>query len=353
MVATTIDTLLSCFVMVTLVLTSMVGVYTVVHPFLQEQQSLYKMQVNQKLAEYILLGPGYPVNWGSDLATFLTDFGLAEYGSVAPYELDIDKVTRLNSENAYNVSFLDVFSALGTQDKPFRITIKPVFDVSVNLTSKQEGPTETVYHFQISTERSSLPIAADLCCYAVFSDQVVSNASSTSNAGEGSVDVTLQNEGSGTALFIVIAKADSKTASYAVYPFAHQSSSNPNSQGAYATLSPIDYTLRIDLVSDEDKMSHAMIMTYSNWFSLSEINESQATMFYELPRLLDPSPMVVVGTGLDGSTSFAEWTVYPQVPVVFGSNFTGEGDLLDSYAFRYLVTINSAVYECEVVIGGA
>ena len=62
--------------------------------------------------------------------------------------------------------------------------------------------------------------------------------------------------------------------------------------------------------------------------------------------------MIAVGTGLNGSTSFAEWTVYPQVPVVFGSSFTGEGDLLDSYAFHYLVTINSAVYKCEVVIGG-
>ena len=352
MATTTVDTLLSCFVMVTLILTSMVGVYTVVHPFLQEQQSWYKTQVNKELAEYILFEPGHPVNWGADFTASLSFFGLAEYGSTTPYELDIDKVSRLNSENVYNVSFLEVFSALGTQDKPFRITVKPVFDISVNLTSKQEGLTNTIYHFQVNTEKSSLPIAADLCCYAVFSDQVASNTSSTSAAGTGSVEVTLLNEGGGTALFIVIAEADSKTTSYAVYPFAHQSSGNPHSRGAYATLSPVDYMLRVNLASEEDRVSHATVFTYSEWSSLAEINESQTTMFYAVPHLLDVGPMVLVGTGSNGTTSFAEWTVYPQVPVVFGSSFAGENDLLDSYAFRYLVTINSAVYECEIVIGG-
>jgi len=352
MPTTTIDTLLSCFVMVSLVLSSMVGVYTVVHPFLQEQQSWYKTQVNQKLAEYLLLEPGYPVNWGSDLTTSLTDFGLAKSGFATPFELDIDKVTRLNSENVYNVSFLDVFSALGTQDRPFRITVKPVFDVTVNLTSKQERLTDTVYHFQVHTEKSNLPIAANLSCYAVFLDQVVSNASSTSPTGEGLVEIALPNEGNGTALFIVIAKANSKTTSYAVYPFTHQLSDNHHPQGAYATLSPVDYTLRVDLVSVDDRVSRAMVLTYNDWFNLAEINESQATMFYTMPHLLDVGPMVLVGTGLDESTSFVEWTVYPQIPVDFGLNFTGQYDLLDSYAFRYLVTINSAVYECEVTIGG-
>jgi len=234
--------------MITLTLSSMVGVYTIVHPFLQEQQSWNKTQLNQKIAEYLLIEPGSPTNWGSDIDASIINFGLAKFGFTAPYELDIDKVTRLNSENVYNVSYLDALTALGMSDKPFRIEIKPVFDVYVNLTSKKERLLDTVYRFQVTTTKSSLPIAASLSCYAVFSDQVASNSSSTSSLGEGSVEISLLNDGNGTALFIVIAESDPRAVSYAIYPFTHQLNGNPHSSGTYATLNPVDYTLRVDLI---------------------------------------------------------------------------------------------------------
>ena len=352
MPTTTMDTLLSCFLMITLTLTSMVGVFTVVHPFLQEQQSWNKTQVNQKIAEYLLLEPGSPTDWGSDLGSSLINFGLAKSGFATPFELGIDKVTRLNSENVYNVSFLDALTALGTPDKPFRFKIEPVFDVYVNLTSKQERIFDTIYQFQVTTEKSSLPVAASLRCYAVFLDQVASNTSFTSSSGEGSVEISLPNEGNGTALFVVIAKIDPRTTSYAVYPFTHQLNGNPNTRGVYATLSPIDYALRVDLVSSLNRVSYGIVLTYDHWFNLAEVNESQTIQYYNIPQLLDASPMILVGTGIDRATSFAEWTVYPQIPVDFGSNFTGQYDLSNSYSYRYLVTINSAIYDCEVTFGG-
>ena len=352
MPTTTMDTLLSCFVMVTLTLSSMVGVFTVVHPFLQEQQSWNKMQLNQKIAEYLLIEPGTPIDWGSIIDAPVTNFGLAKSGFASAFELDIDKVTRLNSENVYNLSYLDALTALGTPDKPFRIEIKPVFDVYVNLTSKQEGLLDTVYQFQVTTMKSSLPVAASISCYAVFSSQVASNSSSTSSSGEGSVEISLLNEGNGTALFIVIAETDPRTMSYAVYQFTHRLSGNSHSRGAYATLSPIDYTLRVDLVSEFNKVSHGIVFTYNYWFNLAEVNESLTTQYYDIPQLLDASPLILIGTGIDGETSFAEWAVYPQVPLEFGSDFTSQYDLTDFYSFSFLVTINSAIYECEVTVGG-
>jgi hypothetical protein len=352
MSTTTMDTLLSCFIMITLTLTSMVGLFTVVHPFLQEQQSWNKTQVNQEIAEYLLLEPGSPTDWGSNLESSIINFGLAKSGFTTPFELDIDKVTRLNSENVYNVSFWDALTALGTPDKPFRIKIEPVFDVYVNLTSKQERIFDTVYQFEVTTKKSGLPVASSLRCYAVFLDQVASNTSFTSSSGEGSVEISLPNEGNGTALFVVIAEIDPRTVSYAVYPFTHRLNGNPNTRGAYATLSPIDYTLRVDLVSSLNRVSYGIVFTYNHWFNLAEINESQTTLYYSIPQLLDVSPMILVGTGTDGAASFAEWTVYPQIPVDFGLNITSQYDLSNFYSYSYLVTINSAIYECEVTFGG-
>ncbi|MBS7615275.1 hypothetical protein KEJ18_06065 [Candidatus Bathyarchaeota archaeon] len=352
MPTTTMDTLLSCFVMITLTLSSMVGVYAIVHPFLQDQKSWNETQLSQKIAEYLLIEPGNPQNWGANLVDSLENFGLAKAGFTSAFELDIDKVTRLNSENVYNISFLDAFSALGAPDKPFRIEINPVFDVSVNLTSKQEGLLETVYTFEVTTRKSGMLVAASINCYAVFANEVASNSSSTSSSGTGTVEISLLNTGNGTALFIVFAETEPRIVSYAVYSFGHQLSGNPHSRGEYATLSPIDYTLRVDLVSETNIVSNGMVFTCDHWFSLDELNKSLTTQFFGIPQLLDASPLVLVGTGVDGETYFAEWTVYPQIPVDFGLDFTSQFDLTDYCSFRYFVTINSAVYVCEVTVGG-
>lgn len=352
MPATTMDTLLSCFVMITLTLSSMVGVYTIVHPFLQDQRLWNETQLGQKIAEYLLIEPGNPRNWGANLVDSLENFGLAKAEFTSAFELDIDKVTRLNSDNIYNISFFDAFSALGAPDKPFRIEIKPVFDVFVNLTSKQEGLLETVYTFQVTTSRSGMPVAASINCYAVFANHVASNSSFTSSSGTGAVKISLSNTGNGTALFIVFAETEPRIVSYAVYSFWHRLSGNPHSRGDYARLSPIDYKLRVDLFSELNIVSKGMVFTYGHWFSLDELNKSQNTQFFGIPKLLDASPMVLVGTGVDGGTYFAEWTVYPQVPVDFGIDFTNQFDLTDYCSFRYLVTINSAIYICEVTVGG-
>jgi len=352
MPTTTMDTLLSCFAMITLTLSSMVGVYAIVHPFLQNQQSWNEIQLSQKIAEYFLVERGDPPNWGANLEDSLEKFGLAKAGFTSAFELDIDKVTRLNIDNVYDISYLDAFSALGAPDKPFRIEIKPVFDVSVNLTSKQERLLETVYTFQVTTRRSGMPVAASISCYAVFANQVASNSSSTSSFGIGAVEISLLNTGNGTALFIVFAEAEPRIVSYAIYSFGHRLSGNPHSRGAYATLSPIDYTLRVDLVSELNTVSKGAVFTCNHWYSLDELNKSLTTQFFTIPQLLDASPMVLVGTGADGETYFAEWTVYPHIPVDFGVDFTNQFDLTDYCSFRYLVTINSAVYVCEVTIGG-
>jgi len=350
-----LDTLLACSVMICLVLSSMVGVFTAVQPFFKYQTSGYDMEMNRRLAEYLLLETGSPNNWGVETNETLITFGLAKENAAVPFELDIDKVTRLNENNRYNLSFLEAFTALGTKDQPFRIIIKPVFSVTITLASQTENPSEIIYRFDISTERSNLPVAARLQCYGVIGDYVASNSSSTSGSGEGTVEIALPTSLNGTALLIVFAEIEPEILSYAVYSFSHNSEAPPNQAGSYATLSPLNYTLRADLTSSSNRVLYAKVFTYNYWFNLSQSGNTSLIQYFTIPRILDASPMILVGTGLNASSSvyFAEWVSYPQVPLDFGLDFTGRYNLADAFSFRFLVTINSAVYECKIILGGS
>lgn len=352
MPATSLDTLLACLIMVVLTLSSMAGILTVVRPYLQSQASRPEMGLSLAVAEHLLLGPGDPSDWGSETNKSLASFGLAKANCTIPYALDIDKVTSLNQENVHNISFLDAFEALGMEDKPFRIRIDPVFDVTLNLTSGVQGENETTYHFDVNMDKSSLPVAASLSCYTVLGDYVANTSSYTSTLGEGSIEVALPNSVNGSALLVVIAEVEARTMSYATYCFRHNSTGDPYPQRTYVRLSPLNNTLRVDLLYPEEELVGASILTYSHHFNLTNIRNDSSTRYYSIPKLLDASPMILVVTGLNQSTSFAEWVVYPQIPLDFGSNFTREYDMIDSFSFIFLVTVNRALYECEIILGG-
>jgi len=350
-----LDTLLACSVMICLVLSSMVGVFTAVQPFIEYQTSGYEMEISRRLAEYLLLESGSPSDWGVEVNETLMTFGLAEENSSIPFELDIDKVTRLNENNKYNLSFLEAFTALGTKDQPFRIIIKPIFSITVNSVSQTEGTSEITYRFNISTERSNMPVAAELQCYAMIGDYVTSNSSSTSSSGEGSIEISLPKSLKGTVLLLVFAEIEPKILSYTVYSFSHNSANPPNQAGSYAALSPLNYTLRAELTSASNRILYAKVFTFNYWFNLSQSENTSMIQYFTIPRILDASPMILVGTGLDTNSSefFAEWVAYPQIPLDFGLDFTGRYNLADAFSFRFLVSINSAIYECKVILGGA
>jgi len=349
-----LDTLLASSVMICLVLSSMVGVFTAVQPFIENQTSSYDAETSRRLAEYLLLETGSPADWGAETNETLISFGLAKENASTPFELDIDKVTRLNERNKYNLSFLEAFTALNTKDKPFKIIIKPVFNATVTLSSQTEEASEITYHFNISTKRSNLPVAASFKCYAVIGNYVTSNSSSTSSLGEGSIDVSLPKSLNGTALLVIFAQIEPKILSYTVHSFAHNSGSSPNQAGSYATLSPLNYTLRADLTSSSNRILYAKVFTYDYTFSLTQTENASTTQCFAVPKILDESPMILVGTGLNASSSeyFAEWVSYPQIPLDFGLDFTGRYHLADALSSRFLVTINSATYECKIIIGG-
>jgi len=351
MPSASMETLLACYIMTVLVLSSMVGISVVVHPYLESQLSRYSVDSSRSLAEYWLLNPGSPSNWGSASNLDLTAFGLAKVNYKTPFDLDIDKVTRLNQENTYHVSFYEVFTALGTEDRAIKIRIAPIFDIDINLTSQSVGNDSTVYTFEVSTERSNLPVTTTLHCYVILGDYVDTVTSTVQ--GEGSLEVEIPNSLNGTALLIAFARAEPRVISFNVYSFGHNTSESPNQPGTFIKLSPLNFTLYAEHLFPEENVSSVKVFTYSYNFDLTKKSETGQTEMYTIPRLLEASPMILVITGTNQSRSFAEWVAYPQLPIDFGSSFDGQRSASNSISCNFVVTINSALYECRIILGDA
>jgi len=344
MPASSVDTFLACSIMIVLVLSVMTGLSRTLHPYLNDLSQENDNERYQQLTEYMLLNSGTPSNWGSMPDTVPSSFGLALAGSLNPYELDIDKVSRLNNENLHSITYLQLLESAGIHDAALRIEIKTLFDLSMNLTSSLLGQNETTYNFAFSTKKSGLPISATLRCYVVARNHVQSVNSSTSSDGNGLIGVTIPNSANGTALLVAFAKAQPKMMAFNVYSFSHNSST-PKPNRTFTRLSPLNYVLNVSFLYPQEEILMAKVFTYSYIFNLTQIAMDSQSAQCNFPRLLDSSPMVLIMTGFNGSSYFAEWVSYPQVPLEIGANMDGPNRESRVVSLTYIVSINFVFYE--------
>jgi hypothetical protein len=323
---------------------------TTLNPYLNELSHKNDIERYQQLARYILLNPGTPQNWGSTPEVVPSSFGLALADSY-PYELDVDKVSRLNRENAYSLTYLQILEAFGVRDVALRIEIKALLDLSVDLVSNSTDGNETTYTFEIITKKSELPISAQLSCYVISKDYVNYVVSSTSPSGNGSVSVTIPNSANGTALLVSFAKIGTQIVAFNVYPFSHYSSP-PEPHGTFMRLSPLDYTLNTSFSYPNEEILRTQAFTYNYTFEMTQIAGDNQTAEYRFPHLLDTGPMILVITGVNGSSTFAEWVSYPQLPIEIGTNLSDLGTAAKIVSLTYIVTINSTLYEFTIKFVG-
>ncbi|TRO46235.1 hypothetical protein E2P65_06080, partial [Candidatus Bathyarchaeota archaeon] len=104
-----IDFTLSASAMILLVMGAIFGVNMVAEPYL-EGDTFDEGRYSQ-IARHVLLSEGEPADWGVD--GNITYFGLASTGGA--YELDIDKVTRLNPLNSHSLDYGSIWQALGIE----------------------------------------------------------------------------------------------------------------------------------------------------------------------------------------------------------------------------------------------
>ena len=339
--------------MIILVLSAMVGASKLMTPYISGLSHRNDAERFQQLASLLLLNTGTPSNWGQMRETIPSSLGLAKAGSFLPYELDIDKVSRLNSENAYSLTYRELWESLGIQDVAFQIEVGTLFELSIDLISNQTQGDETIYEFEVETKKSGMPVSADLSGY-VFVKYFVDNVtSSTSSDGVGSFSVNVPNSVNGTTLLLVFAKAKAnpQMVSFNVYAFGHNSAT-PFPNRTFLGLSPLNYVLNVSFTYPDTEILKAQVFTFNYNFSLTEKAQKDQTAEYNIPRLLDSSPMIMALTGLNGSSSFAEWVSYPQLPLQVGSDFSQSIAGAKIVSQIHIVTINFALYEVATKWGG-
>jgi hypothetical protein len=352
MPAVSVDTFFACSLMVIVVLSAMAGASKILYPYASNAVDQNVAKRYEEISKYLLLTSGKSANWGQNGETNPETFGLAKTGSTNPYDLDIDKVSRLNSENQHAISYAEVFTSLKLPDVSFKLELKPIFEVNINLTATLASENETIYEFEILTQKGGNPIQTELKYYLVAEDYL--DASDVyASIGKAYQNVTIPNSVNGSALLVVFARHayNAKIVSFGAYAFAHNSP-EPKSAGTFLRLSPLDYVLNASSMYPGLNTSHAYALTFDYSSILVQITINPEFATYEIPHFLGPNPTMIVSTGWNSSLFFAEWVAYPQIPLQLGADFASATSLSNVFVYTYMVMINSAVYECTIWLGG-
>ncbi len=338
-----IDTFFACSLLVSVALLATASLAGTMQTRIDNMQDLNKDGYLRTVAEHIVASYGTPADWG---ATGLvpSSFGLADSESSHLYALDIDKISRLNSQNLYSLSYFQVATAAKLNNLALGVSISQMLSITVTLSDNTTIGDETAYTFKISVSQASGPTGASLHCYVVAKDFLSDVSNSTSSAGVGYVSVQIPNSSNGSVILTVFARAsfDDRVTAYAVYSFAHLSQ-EPSPNRTFLELSPLNYTLNLNPNFPDMVIEHAYAFSYAYQSNLTAIS----TATYAIPEFVDKSPIVLVVSGANGTASFIEWTAYPAVPVDFGSNFENS----EENVFVYIVTIKETLYRLTLSFG--
>jgi hypothetical protein len=352
MPAVSIDTFFACSLMVMLVLSAMAATTTFLRPHMNTTDGDSSQRLYRELSKYLLLNEGMPSNWGQNGQTIPETFGLARSNAECPYELDGDKVSRLNDENLYAISYAEAFTSLEAPDTFFKIEIKPLFDVKIRLDTTFDSSNDTIYQFEISTERNGVPISTQMRIFTVAEAYLKATSASATN-GETMQNVTIPDIVNGPALLAVVACSayNDRIMSFNACAFA-RSSAEPNLKGTFLKLSPLNHSLTASFSTSGIDVTNAYALTLNHEFQLEQMSNTSESTTYEIPKILDSGPTILVLTGTNSTKSFIEWTAYPQIPVEMGADFADSQALSDVFSFTYLITIDSIIYDCTVWLGG-
>ncbi|WGM90052.1 MAG: hypothetical protein NUK63_02730 [Candidatus Bathyarchaeum tardum] len=344
MPANSIDTFFACILIIMVVIMSMVFTTNLVSPHLNALEGVNEEEYLRKIVDHAIVNCGSPANWGENPSIIPESFGLGKDGSFS-YELDLDKVSRLNTQNVYSLSYLEMLRSLRLQNVALNFVFSQILDVSIVLDSSVTVGASTTYAFNISVSQNQAPNAANLKCYLIANNFLDETTSSISINDQGTVEFEVPNDSNGPAMLVVFARStdDNRLTSQGVYCFGHLSP-EPAVNNSFLGLSPLNQTLYVHLNVSEVSLESVYSFSYGYKTELSAFSNET----YSVPRFLGSSPQVLVVTGWNGSDFFIEYTTYPQVPLEIGSRFEGA----ECFSFSYVVTINHVLYKLTVKSGG-
>ncbi|MCS7124911.1 MAG: hypothetical protein NZ932_05820 [Candidatus Bathyarchaeota archaeon] len=347
MPAISIDTFFACSLMVLLVLSAMSATAKILQPLINTSTNVEAARRLSEVAKRILLYAGKPADWGQWGQLVPEEFGLADVGADNPYALDVDKVSRLNRENAYCLSYAQIFTSLKAPDLMFRIEIKPVFAVKLNLTAVFEGSDKKVYTFEVATLKDDgVQVSAILKAY-VLAGNLLKAHSFQKFDGWGSFNITVPKYLESPFALVVFAKSahNSRLASYAVYTFTQNG--EPAQEGAFLRLSPLNQTLTVTPMGAGVVLEKVYALTFSRVWQLTRIESN----IFSVPASVDSCPTVLVAVGSNATKPLIEWTAYPQIPLKIGVDFANLPSASDIYVYEHLVSIGYGTYKCTIFLG--
>jgi hypothetical protein len=343
MPVSSIDMFFACSLVVSVALVAMAFVAGTMQTQINSMQDLNQESYLKGLADHLVSSYGAPENWGSTLDIPVT-FGLSSSSTNRLYDLDADKISRLNSQNQYALPYLNVLKAAKINNIAFGVSVSQMLAIEVLPSGNSTVDDVTAYTFQVSVSQDAGPVRANLHCYALANSFLTDVSAVTSSAGTGSITVNIPTSYSGSALLVVFARAsfDDRLCAYNVYSFAHQSDS-PQPNLTFLGLSPLNNTLDVQLNYPAVTVENVCAFSYA--YSANVTPTSSTT--YAIPDFVDKSPTVLVAQGVSGTFRFGEWVSYPSVPLTFGDDFSNSA----VHVFIYTVTINDALYRLTLRFG--
>ena len=338
-----IDAFFACTLLVSVALLATASLAGTMQARIDKLPDFNKNDYLNAIAEYILTNSGSPAEWGATGTAPLT-FGLSRSGSNLLYEVDIDKISRLNNKSSYALSYVQAINAARLQNIAFGISVSQILSIDVELAKVVSSESLTEHTFTTTVKHATGPVNATLQCYVVAGDFTSSVYNTTLRTGLGYINVQIPNSASGPALLIIFARAafDERITSYAAYSFAHLSQ-EPESNFTFLTLSPLNYTMSVVYNFPNVTINKAYAFSYNYQTNLTALSAAS----YAIPRWVDESPIVLVACGYNGTTPFIEWTAYPNVPFNFGANFEDA----EQNTFSYVVIIKETFYQVTISFG--
>ena len=337
------DTFFACTIIVAVALIGMAFLGSTMQTRIASTQEINKDAYLKAIADHIITNPGSPVDWGTN-SSLPVDFGLASSLSNSAYELDMDKICRLNKLNNCSISYPDLSNASKLNNIALGIKVSQLMTLNVQQLSNSTVGSNTSFSFIVSSSIDSKPNSAKLHFYVASGTYLAEINSTIPESGTGQVTVQMPTAEIDSALLVAFARAsiDDRITSYAIYNFA-QSAQESIPTSTDLALSPLDYTLNLNNGSPGITIQNGCVFSYSYQQSLASIKGSQIS----IPKLIDPSPSVLVVVGLNGTDHFQEWTAYPQIPLKIGANFDGS----EQNVFSYIVTANGVLYRLDLSLG--
>lgn len=340
----TIDTFFACSLLVSVAVIATAFLAGALQIQINSVQDSNSQAYLQAIADHIVTSVGSPVDWGAGGASPVA-FGLASSDSRLVYALDVDKLSRLSSENLYALSYLDMSKSARLTNLAFSVSLSQMLNVDVVLSGNSSGGEYVAYTFTVSVSHDAEGVAAALKGYLVTADFVGEASNSTSTSGVGYLTLQVPAAPSGAALLVVFARAsfDERVTSYATYMFGHLAA-DPQPNHTFLNQSPLNYSLTVSKNYPDVTLYRSVAFSYSYASNLTSTSDAS----YVIPAFLDKSPIVLVTTGANGTETFAEWTSYPQLPQGVGADFSNAEQNL----FVYPVTVKGALYKLTLCFGG-